>query len=152
MTLKLYYKENDSYVEVSSGNDSSQPITSVHNGKTGDVVSDQLFIRNDNINAWYSNIVISSYDSTTAPGKDDTDYDSTGWGIKLSDGEEEPTSSEWNNIQWANSIDMEDIGEPGQGDSTTYFPFWRLITCPPHTDIQIKKNIFIRAEYTENVV
>jgi hypothetical protein len=152
MALKLYYKENDLYTEVSSGGAFSQPVVSTHNGKTGDVVAEQLYIRNDNAALWYSSIVISPYDITSTPTKDDTDYDSTGWGVKLSAGANEPTNGAWTNTLWSNSISMADVGSAGSGDSTTYFPFWRLITCPPHTDIQTKRNTSIKVEYTENAV
>lgn len=152
MGLKLYYKENDSYVEVSSAGSFDNPVVTTHNGKVGDVISEQLYLRNDNPLLWYSNIVIKSYDSTKTSEKDDTDYESTGWGVKLFPGSDEPTSGEWGNLLWSNEIEMEDIGQSGTGDSTTYFPFWRLVTCPPHTDIQIKRNISIRVEYTENAV
>lgn len=152
MGLKLYYKENDAYVEVSSGGVFESPVLTTHNGKTGDVIAEQLYLRNDNSALWYSNIVVSSYDATQTPEKDNSDYESTGWGVKLSPGADEPTLGAWENILWDNEIEMEDIGQTGTGDSTTYFPFWRLITCPPHTDIQIKKNIFVRVEYTENAV
>ena len=152
MALKLYYKENSVYKEVSSASDFGNPVATTHNGKTGDVVTEQLYLRNDNPALWYSGIIISSYDKTQSAEKNDSDYESTGWGIKLSDGEDEPTEGAWDNLLWDNTIEMDDIGESGIGDSTTYYPFWRLITCPPHTDIQIKKNISIKVEYTENAV
>jgi hypothetical protein len=152
MSLKLYYKENDAYIEVSSAGSFESPVATTHNGKTGDVTTEQLYIRNNNSALWYSNIIISSYDATRTPTKDDSDYESTGWGIKLSEGSEEPTEGVWENLLWNNRIEMDDIGSSASGDSTTYYPFWRLITCPPHTNIQIKKNIYIRVEYTENAV
>lgn len=152
MGLKLYYKENDAYIEVSSAGSFDNPVVSTHNGKLGDVTSEQLYLRNDNSALWYSNIIIKSYDSTKTPEKDDSSYDSTGWGVKLFPGVDEPTAGFWERIAWGNEIEMENIGQAGTGDSTTYFPFWRLITCPPHTDIQIKRNLSIKVEYTENAV
>ena len=152
MGLKLYYKENDVYIEVSSGGVQTSPISTVHNGKDGDISSVQLFLRNDDSALWYSNIIVRPYDLTAQVNKDDTEYSSTGWGIKLSVGSEEPTQSGWNAITWGASIDMADIGASGNPDISTYYPLWELITCPPYTDAQIKQNLSIRVEYTENAV
>ena len=152
MALKLYYKEGDVYTEVSSASAHTSPITSVHDGKTGDVISTQLFLRNDDTALWYSNIVIRPYDLTSEVDKDDTDYESTGWGTKLSEGDNEPTSAAWNNIDWGDYIEMSDIGEDGLYDTSTYYSFWRLLTCPPYTQAQIKRNLSVRVEYTENAV
>jgi hypothetical protein len=152
MGLKLYFRRNDEYIEVSSSSAFTSPILSVHDGKDGDIVSTQLFLRNDDSNLYFTNIVIWPYDLTNTVNKDDTDYESTGWGTKLSVGSEEPTTAAWGNINWGDSIDMSDIGASGSSDTSTYYPFWRLLTCPPHTNAQIKRNLVIRVEYTENAV
>lgn len=152
MALKLYYKEGDVYTEISSGNTQANPLTTVHDGKTGDFISAQLFLRNDDATKWYSNIVVRPYDLTTTVDKDDTDYESTGWGVKLSQGADEPTLAAWGDIDWGDFINMGDIGESGIPNTATYFPLWKLITCPPNADAQIKNNLTIRVEYTENAV
>jgi len=45
--LDAYYKEDDQFIEITVGDDLTNPITTVHNGRTGDTVSTQLFLRND---------------------------------------------------------------------------------------------------------
>ena len=148
MAIKLYYKEDDEFVEVTS----TAPVSTTHEGKSGDTSSVQLFLKNDDVLLWYSTIVVKSVDSVETGGLDDTIYDETGWGVKLYPGDTEPTGSFWDSLDWGNEISMDDIGESGTSDTTTYYPFWYLITCPPNTDAQTKTNIKIKVEFTENAV
>jgi hypothetical protein len=153
MALKLYYE--DSYgnkSEVSSGTDFSNPITTTHDGKNGDLKSVCLYIKNDNTSLWYSNIEILPVDLVDASPYGDVSYDETGWGVKLNEGGTEPTPSEWNDIDWGKKLPIEDIGSSLGADTTTYFPFWYLVTCPPNTDVQNKSDIILRVSYTENAV
>lgn len=152
MGLMLYYKENDQYLLISQNSIGGLPVSTTHDGKTGDIHSRQLFIRNDDVDLWFSNIQVIPYDKTATDIKDDTDYISTGWGVKLASTEDEPTTSAWLDIDWADAIMMDDIGSIGSYDVTTYFPFWYQITCPPNIDAQTKSNISIRVAYTENAV
>lgn len=152
MGLKLYYKYNDQYVEVSSGGLFTDPVPTVHDGKTGDIITTQLFLRNDDANLWYSNITVRGYDLTETVDKNDVNYTSTGWGVKLSAEELEPTLAGWNGTDWGNTISIQNIGSTSGSDVSTYVPFWRLLTCPPYTEAQVKRNISLRVEYTENAV
>ena len=152
MALKLYYKdEDDIFQEVSVGNLSS-PVETIHDGKTGDVQTKQLFVKNDDSTLWYSNIVISPIDLVDPNPYGDIIYTETGWGVKLSSGEDEPSESEWDDIRWGEEIVIEDIGSDSSGDSVYYYPFWYLITCPPNTNAKVKTDIVLNVAYTENVV
>ena len=83
MGLKLYFKnENDQFEEVTSEN----PISTTHNGKTGDIKTIQLYIRNDDSTKWFSNIIIKPIDLIDANPYGDVGYTETGWGVKLSSG------------------------------------------------------------------
>lgn len=153
MGLKLYYKEDDVFMEVStSTEDGLDPLTSVHDGKTGSVVSKQLYLRNDNASKWYSNIIVKPIDLVDANPYGDIAYSETGWGIKLSEEADEPSVSEWEDISWGSPIDVIDIGSDSGEDTTTYIPFWYLESCPPNTDAKIKTDIVINVSYTENAV
>jgi hypothetical protein len=153
MTLSLYYKnENDQFIAVSSGDDISSPITTIHNGKTGDIKTMQLFLRNDDATKWFSNIIIKPIDLVDANPNGDIYYSETGWGVKLSSGSSEPSTGEWEEIIWGEQISMDDIGEDAGADTTTYFPFWYYITCPPNEDVSIKTDIVLNVSYTENSV
>lgn len=142
MGINLYYKENDQYTTGS--------IITTHDGKTGDVHAVQLFLRNDDSDLWFSNIQVTPIDGTATASIDETDYDSTGWGVRLIAGDNEPSSSQWESTNWGTTISMSDIGASGSADTSTYYSFWYQITCPPNEDAQTKQNISLRVTYTEN--
>jgi len=152
MGLKLYYKEDDIFKEITLVGDLTDPLATVHDGRTGDTQTAQVYLRNDDASKWFSNIVIASVDLVDANPYGDVIYTETGWGVKLSPGSEEPTSSEWNDIAWGNEIDMGDIGSDDGADTATYYPFWYLITCPPNTNAVIKNDIVLDVYSTENSV
>ena len=153
MGLAIYYKdENDQFVEVSVDSDLDTPITTVHNGKSGDIKTVQLYLRNDDAAKWFSNIRIQPLDTVGADPYGDVAYNETGWGVKLSPGAAEPTTGEWEDMNWGEEVSMSDIGADGGADTTTYFPFWYYITCPPNEDVAIKTDIVLDVSYTENAV
>jgi hypothetical protein len=150
--LKLYFKENDEFVAVSQ-TDQTSPLATVHDGKTGDVISTQVFVRNDDSDLWFSNIEVLPIDLGEGVAEEgDVSYEDTGWGVKLAVGTEEPTLSMWEDIDWGNTISFSSIGSSVVADTTTYNSFWYMISCPPNTDAQNKDNIVLRVEYTENAV
>jgi hypothetical protein len=153
MGLKLYYKNSSgSFVEASTGDDTSDPVVTTHDGKNGDVKTTDLYLRNDDSAKWYSNIVVLPVDLVDANPYGDVNYSETGWGVKLSSGGTEPTEAEWDDVTWGRQISMSDIGSNSSADTTTYYPFWYLISCPPNTDAQNKDDIILQISYTENAV
>lgn len=154
MSLKIYYQNSSSvYVEVTEDDDITDPVHTIHDGKNGDVKTTALYLHNDGSSAlWYSNIIIEPYDLVDGDTYDDTSYLDTGWGVKLSQGGTEPTETEWNDIEWGAEISMSNIGSDSLADVATYYPFWYLITCPPNTNAQNKRDIVLRIKYTENAV
>lgn len=152
MGLKLYYKKNDEFVAITNSGDLTSPLTTVHDGKTGDTQTVQCYIRNDNSSKYYSNIVITPVDLVDANPYGDVIYSETGWGVKLNAGASEPTEGQWNDLDWGDSISMSNIGASGLPDTTTYYPFWYLVTCPPNTNAKVKTDIVLQVSYTENAV
>lgn len=153
MGLAVYYKnEDDQFVEASVDSDLDTPITTVHNGKAGDIKTTQLYVRNSNVSKWHSNILIQPLDLIGADPYGDVAYTETGWGVKLSAGSAEPTHGEWEDLGWGQSIGIDDIGSDLGADTTTYLPFWYLITCPPNEDVAIKTDIVLNISFTENSV
>jgi len=152
MGLKLYYKEDDQFVEISSDLNLDTPLTTIHNGKTGDVVTTQIYIRNDDATKWFSNIILQPVDLVDANPYGDVAYSETGWGVKLSYGSAEPTVGEWEDLAWGNEIDAPNIGSALSADTTTYYPIWQLESCPPNTNAQIKEDLVIQVSHTENAV
>jgi hypothetical protein len=152
MGLQLYYKENDEFVAITNLGDLTKPLTTVHDGKTGDIQTVQVYLRNDDTAKWYSNIIIKPVDLVDANPYGDVIFTETGWGVKLSAGSDEPTSGEWDDLDWGDSINMSNVGADGGANTTSYYPFWFLITCPPNTDAKIKTDIVLNVSYTENSV
>jgi len=152
MSIKMYYKEDDAFVEVTSGDDTTNPVTTTHDGKNGDTRTVCLYLRNDDDTKWYSNIIVKAVDLVDAEPYGDVIYSETGWGVKMSEGGIEPTETEWEDLTWGEEVDMPDIGSDGSDDTTTYFPFWYLISCPPNVPAQNKSDIVLDVEFTENAV
>jgi hypothetical protein len=151
--LRIYYKNSeDAYVPVSIGNDISSPIDTVHDGKMGTTTSVLLYLRNNDSSKYYTNIRIFPTDLEETNSYSDVMYDETGWGVKLSAGGTEPSEAEWENIDWGNEIQMSNIGTSSVGNTTTYYPFWYLISSPPNLDAQAKIDIALTTYYTDNAV
>jgi hypothetical protein len=148
MSLAIYYKDdNDQFVLVSD----TFPISTIHNGRTGDVKTTQLFIRNDDDTKWFSNIVIKPVDLVDANPYGDVGYTETGWGVKLNYSESEPSNGEWLDLSWGEAISISAIGSNLAADKN-YKSFWYYITCPPNEDVKIKTDIVLEVSFTENVV
>jgi hypothetical protein len=153
MGLKLYYKENDQFYEISTNAlDGLDPLSSVHDGKKGSCLTRQLYLRNDDFSKWFSNIIIKPVDLVDASPYGEIIYSETGWGIKLSPETSEPSTQEWNDIDWGAQITLADIGSDSVADTTSYIPFWHLENCPPNTEAQVKTDIVVNVSYTENAV
>jgi hypothetical protein len=153
MSIGIYFRDSNGILTLaSSGTSLVSPITTVHDGKEGDDKTVLLYLRNTDNTKWYSNIRITPVDLEDANPYGDVAYSETGWGVKLSKGGTEPTEAEWEDIDWGEYIDMDNVGSDSVGDSTTYFPFWYLISCPPNTDAQNKVDIVFQVAFTENAV
>jgi hypothetical protein len=150
--LAIYRKDGDSFTEITTSGDLTEPIVTAHDGQTGGVVTLQLYLRNDESTLWYSNVTIRPVDLVEAYPYGDVAYTETGWGVKLSQGSDEPTTAEWEDIEWGNTIDMPDVGSSSLANTTTYSPFWYLISCPPNLDAITKTDIVLRTSWTENAV
>lgn len=151
--LNIYYKNSeDQFVLVSRTGDLISPITTVHDGKLGDLSTIQLYLNNDDANLWFSNINVLPVDKVDANPYGDVSSVETGWGVKLSSGAAEPTRGQWGDIAWGNEIILGNIGSDISGDIATYSPFWYLISCPPNTNAQVKTDIVVKVSYTQNSV
>ena len=149
MAIKMYYKNsNDQFVEVTD----TTPVSTVHNGRDGDIKTVQLYLRNDSLTKWYSNIIVTPIDIVDANPYGDVIYTETGWGVKLSEGSIEPSLEEWTDVVWGEQISMNNIGIVSTADTTTYYPFWYLITCPPNEEVKNKNDIYLKVRFTENAV
>lgn len=144
--LIMFRKDDDVFNEITRNTDLTNPVWTTHDGQTGGIVTLQLYLKNDDVAKWYSNVTVQPIDLVDAYPYGDVGYDETGWGVKLSEGSTEPTIAQWEDIDWGNTITMPDIT-----DAVSYIPFWYLISCPPLIDAKTKTDIVLRTAYTENV-
>ena len=150
--LIMYRKDGDVFNEITRSSDLTNPVITVHDGQLGGIVTLQLYLKNDNSAMWYSNVTIQPVDLVDAYPYGDVAYEETGWGVKLNEGSEEPTTAEWDDLAWGDTISMPNVGSAVAANINTYFPFWYYITCPPNLDAITKMDIVLRTSWTENAV
>jgi len=140
--LNIYYKDSEGdYILVSTDSSITSPVKTSHDGKNGTTALKLLYLRNNKSTNYYTDITISPLDLVDPTPYGDLSYTETGWGVKLSKGGTELSEAEWDNIEWGEGIDMDDVGSSSLGDTTTYYPFWFLVSSPPNTTAQIKTDI-----------
>jgi hypothetical protein len=125
------------------------PIKVVCNGEDGEVRELRLFIRADNEKEYYSSITMTPASLVTPSYVDNT---STGWGVKLSATNLQPTESDWDGIDYANTITFDNIGTSSAGDINTYLPFWVRIECPANASIGNIEDVVLTLNYTASPV
>jgi len=146
MTLAIYEQTSPAvYAAFSSGGTFTNPVTTKHHGRDGDVEEVQLYVRSNNANT-YTNIEVVAYTTDSA---DDIGTGSnpgaTGWGVKMmADPGHEPTEDEWTATDYGANVDITDISS-----SSTYIPFWVRIESPAAIRVTNKNNISLRLDYTD---
>lgn len=127
----------------------TDPLRTVHNGKSGGAQETLIYIRNDDISKWYSDLVLSYENSIN------DDYglnSSTGWSVKFLKGTRQPTEGEWSQIESNESILIDDIGNNTVADITQYHPIWIRVYCPGNSKAQIREGQRLILFYTEHLV
>lgn len=152
MALNIYQQDRPGvYKKITKVSDTIEKnqIITTHDGKTGDSVELELHISADDIKVYYSSITLYPENLTSTNYINGT---STGWGIKLREGDNQPTQSEWENISYGNTISFSNIGSGTYGDTSTYLPFWVRIECPSYSVIRDKEVICLTISYIENLI
>lgn len=139
-----------SYALYSSDGSGDSPISTVHDGRTTSNQVVQLFLRNDDLNVYYTNIVLSCIQ--TDAGTNYLDDTTSGWGTKLRAGISEPTQEEWEITDWNNELSMSNIGTSSDGDTTTYASFWYFIRHPSQIPADIVEVVQLHVEAIERAV
>lgn len=143
MALGLYFEPRESSL-ISS----ESPFTVTFDGRTGGEMDRCIFLRNDDLERWYSDIVISLSDSGDF---DHTNNTTSGWWWKLKQKDIPPTNDEWIKISPDNELTIdEDIGSEGNGDIVTYIPVWVRVAVPRSQAIQTINSIVFVIEATEH--
>lgn len=147
MSLNIY-SNADSSTFFSVDGAFTNPIIYSLDGITGGTLVQQYYLRNDDDTKYYTSITISPY---VESGDDITDG-TNGFSWKLIGGSTQPLEQQWAITEEGNTLEMDNIGSSGNGDDTTYFPFWLRITVPHNLSAQAFSNIKLRISFTENIV
>ena len=126
------------------------PFTVTFDGRVGGCIDKRLYVRNDESNKWYSNIVVSAYDFDTTENW--VDGTKTGFYWKFSTNEIVPSSEEWELIGNNVSISLGNIGDSLFGDISSYLSFWVRVTVPGNIQIAVRKTIVLQISATENLI
>lgn len=151
MGLDVYKKLTETtYALYSTDASGDSPVSTIHDGRVGDTVLTQLFLRNNDISQYFTNIVVSMVQDDGLT--DELDGTSTGWGTKLLKSNIEPAKVEWDFTSFNNSITLSNIGTDALADTSTYQSFWLLVQCPPQEDPGVKRDMKVRVTYLERAV
>jgi len=118
-------------------------------GLTGQAISRRLYVRNDNLERYYTGIAIA----TVQESGDDFIGGTGDRSWKLSEGNEEPPNEGWIRIASGNSISFSDeVGTSSRGDISTYLPFWVRVSIPANQKRQNLTSIKLRLTAQEKLV
>ena len=146
MSLCIYEQTSPGvYAAFSVDGEFTNPITTVHNGQTGDTFELELFVRADDTNS-YTNIQVKALSTEEDIGSGSSPGD-TGWGIKLLvDPGYTPAEEDWDAVSYGTAIGIADI----VSSSTTYRAFYLRIESPRSISVKNKQNISLYILSTES--
>jgi hypothetical protein len=129
----------------STDGEMSNPLRHGFDGRTGGVVEQLLYVRNDDPFVTYSGIQVTAVDT----GSDKNVVDGTdGYAWKLKAGSTQPIEEEWNSINEGNTILLS-----GQiTDTSTYLPFWLRIEIPAGAPVESIDDVQLQIDYHEFTV
>ena len=146
MSLGIYQQPKDT-TEFSTGGEQTTPFSVAIDGREGGAIEYQLYLRNDDIEHWYTDISVRAVGTTTWP------VDGTrGYSWKLKEGFIKPTQKEWDVIESGNSITFSDIGTASYGDIVSYLPFWVRVEIPRTDRAYTVKDVTLQIRFTESAV
>lgn len=118
------------------------PFNSHHDGHIGALHEEKLYVRNDAVLKYYTNVQISVLGA----------LGTSGWSIKMMTGERQPTEAEWDSVTNGATLTMADIGSTAAADTATYHALWLRIYCPGGTSAQINENFSLQLDALEREV
>jgi len=120
----------------------TNPMRHGFDGRVGRTAETKYYLRNDSASYSYSSIQIDPVDES---GMDITDSNGFSW--KLSAGDTQPTSAEWDAITAGVAISMSAIS-----DISTYLPFWFRIEVPRGASVASYNDVILRVTAEEIAV
>jgi hypothetical protein len=137
------------YEKHSEDGSASNPITTKHHGRNGDIFELKRFVRADDDHT-YTNIQVAaqSLDADDDIGEG-SNPGNTGWGVKLLlDTGSDPTETDWDAVNYGDPIDIV-ADDESISDDSTYIAFWYRIESPPGEDVKTKTNVGLYLYYTD---
>lgn len=146
MALKIYNAPSPVRGFSVSG-DFSNPFITAVDGREGGTEEKLLYVRNDDNTVVYSGIYVQPVVKTGRELTDGTD----GFAWKIFAGSARPTSQQWTTISGGIPVFIGSIGSAGNGDTSTYLPFWLQQTVPAGVNVQSFTGTVVRITATEIV-
>ena len=152
MALFVYQfdEDNSEFLEISKNGLQTNPIQTTHNGTDGQVVEQQLFLRNDDTGFYFTNIEMFPIPLRKVK-VGDINYPEAFIRFKIIVQDEQPTESEWLAIESGNTINFDDIGDTNGGDDS-YKPFWIQVGISAGTRVQTISDSSLHVEAESNTV
>lgn len=129
--------------------DTDEYIPVTFDGTTGGSIDLKLYVRNDDLELWFSDIQVTPYEDGTTLNV----VIGPAWEIRVMEKDITPTTEEWLELSAGNSITLSsDIGSATKGDISTYLAFWMRITVPRDQQVQNIESIVVRLNATSGLV
>lgn len=122
----------------------SAPFSTTIDGRTGGSREFRLYVRNDDTDYSFSGILLKPVDTEGASIVDGTG----GFNWKLSAGDTQPTTDEWDEISEGNEIALGDLGTDVLTDISTYLPFWVKVTVPRNASVHMYTDVTLQINAT----
>lgn len=144
MTLGIYR----SPVETSKI-ESTDYLSLTFDGTIGGSIDTKLYIRNEDITLWYSNIQVQPYESGTTLNV----VSGPAWEMRVLEKDIPPTTEEWLAVSAGNQITLSsNIGNNLRGDISIYLPFWVRTTTPRDQQARNITSIVLRIDAIKHLV
>ena len=136
MAIKLY---DENLNEITS-------IRIVADGGFGDIRTKQVFLRNDSVLHYYTDIVASFDNAAYSSG-----FMRDGYTIKIVAMESQPTMEQWDLIGPGEPTPIPDIGELGAADTANYTSVYVLFGVPAGQPVSLITDVSLVLSYIERL-
>jgi hypothetical protein len=143
LTLALYSNPGDT---TSLSTDGTNPFTVTFDGLRGGSISKKLFVRNDSLLSYFTDISVAINDTGATSVTDGTG----GYSWKLFEGDYHPSLEAWALLAPATTITLSyGLGTTTKADTSTYLPFWLRIEIPADQRVQMIDQVYFTLAATE---
>jgi hypothetical protein len=150
LNIYEYDQDNNAYRVISQDGLQTSPIQTSHDGTNGEIIEKKVYLRNDDVNFYFTDIRLTPYPARkTRVG--DIQYPEAFVGFKIIAQENQPSKNEWLAVESGGTAFLEDIGDHDAGDNA-YKPVWIQIEIPPGTRAQTISDVAINVQADQNPV